>query len=692
MSLGYKSQRHILLAAIAGVVSLPFAASAATVLPILTSPTFAPAPKKQAADPVSVPATAEVLMSHFELATSSAHTDQLRLPLMDDATFTKKKQDLLPDWSDAWKLTTPASPLSLACEAAPSQMPFDAAIPAPLPGMISLQAIEDIENRVFNRILAEGAGNVTTLTSLYPATHPPCEPARVIVGTVTPIIGSAEWLNQFCGEIPPIAQGIALSGVDRLALKTDQASVQVSSAQLTSELDSVEPAEFVNPTGLNSGAGSGGASGNSSSAVLAAKPSMPVGLASSTPSTATPIAWMPAAHSTHRATPPPAMYASSVTASSMAAPTINASPAAARLPAGLAGFQINDLNPISAAWTFSEATHINAGRLTGLVSNVAGTLTHAALWNINAKGFADLHPTSGMFVSSRINDINGAESVGVGDTGRFNHALLWLNANPSSTVDLNPVGFTSSYALGTTGTQQFGYGYPTATPEVTHALLWNDSAANMVDLNPAGFIFSLASAGDVNHQVGYGQNNLNQLHALAWSGRADSFIDINPTSGAFMDSRAVTLAGNEVGGSGTSINGYQHAILWTALSGDSALDVNPAGFVSSAVNAMSAIGEVGAGRLATDYSGHTHALLWTPDGLGYIDLSNYLPSRYISSEATGIDAAGNIVGFATDSVTGSVHAVEWAATVPEPASLAAIGFIAITFFRPKKRKASFVTN
>ena len=53
-------------------------------------------------------------------------------------------------------------------------------------------------------------------------------------------------------------------------------------------------------------------------------------------------------------------------------------------------------------------------------------------------------------------------------------------------IDLTLSGFTNSYATGTNGTQQVGYGYSPATGNPAHALLWNGSAASYVDLNPSG--------------------------------------------------------------------------------------------------------------------------------------------------------------------------------------------------------------
>jgi hypothetical protein len=691
MSLAYPSQRNALRAAVSGIVFFPALASAATYLPEWDGSQALPASRiLERAIPAKLPIVEAdfIFLSAPVPQTPYARTDVLQTPLTDISVQQPNFLDFKITRDTELELHSAEPPISLTHEGSPKQ--FLPTTPCPIPGMISLQTLDDIENRIFRRIISGGSDSVATLTPMYARSNvPETDNASSRTSSVAEatVLGSAVWLSQFCGEIPPIAQGIALSPFEHLAETTDPSLTQVSLAQTDANLAPNDTSDAVNsPVFYQSGSAGGSASSANLAPITAtlAQATLTSAALPNHPS----IAWLPAARSA-------STYPSQSTApiasrfTSVAAPLFNSPPMAAQLPAGLTGFQISDLNPVGSAWTYSQAARISGTKLGGFVSNISGTLTHAALWNGATKGLSDLHPTSGMYVSSRINDLAGTEAVGTGDTGRSNHALLWINANPDSAVDLNPVGFNSSYALATTGTQQFGYGYPTATPEVTHALLWNDSAASFVDLNPTGFILSAAYAGDARHQAGYGQNKQNELHALAWSGRADTAIDIHPTSGAFMDSRAVTLLGTEVAGFGTVQNGYQHAILWTSLSGDSAIDINPTGFLSSEVLGLSALGEVGSGRLANDYSGHMHALLWTPDGLGYVDLSTYLPSRYISSEATGIDAAGNIVGFATDSVTGGVHAVEWVSSVPEPASLAAIGLIAITLYRPKKRRSTY---
>jgi hypothetical protein len=60
---------------------------------------------------------------------------------------------------------------------------------------------------------------------------------------------------------------------------------------------------------------------------------------------------------------------------------------------------------------------------------------------------------------------------------------LW-NGTAASVVDLNPVGFYHSKAVGVSGASQVGYGVDPATGGAQHALLWNGTAASAIDLHP----------------------------------------------------------------------------------------------------------------------------------------------------------------------------------------------------------------
>jgi hypothetical protein len=249
---------------------------------------------------------------------------------------------------------------------------------------------------------------------------------------------------------------------------------------------------------------------------------------------------------------------------------------------------------------------------------------------------------------------------------------------------LNPSGYTSSYALATNGSRQFGYGY-TNSSGGSQALLWNSVATSFVDLNPTGFNASEILGANSTYEVGYGQfNNTNggQLHAMLWTGSSSAATDLQPTDTLLVtvnDSRALAIAGT---GANTLIGGYgassvtleNHALLWTGLSASSAVDLNPATYMDSQVTAVGDGAEVGFGRVIGQYDTE-HALLWTGNAATFTDLNTYLPANFTWAEAEGIDATGDVVGWALNSTTGNYEAVEWVVKVPEPSSLALLAFL-----------------
>jgi hypothetical protein len=85
-----------------------------------------------------------------------------------------------------------------------------------------------------------------------------------------------------------------------------------------------------------------------------------------------------------------------------------------------------------------------------------------------------------------------------------------------------------------------------------------------------------------------------------------------------------------------------HALLWTG-SADSVVDLNPSGFTASEAYGVSGGQQVGVGTIG----GQEHALLWMGSADSVVDLHTFLPPQFTSSIAHGIDADGNIVGYAS---------------------------------------------
>ena len=224
--------------------------------------------------------------------------------------------------------------------------------------------------------------------------------------------------------------------------------------------------------------------------------------------------------------------------------------------------------------------------------------------------------------------------VVLGGVGQTNAAIYTV-------VDLTPSGFEQSIATNISGTQQVGYG--TGPPGLTRqALLWSGTAASAVSLNSSGFDRSIANGISGTQQVGFGNiSSLSPTRALLWSGTAASAVDLNPSGYNTSDA--------------TDTNGTQQ------------------------------VGSV--------FAGHYHAFLWSGTAASAVDLNQFLPSEFISSEAYGIDAQGNVVGVAYTN-QGYAHAVLWSAVphpnvVPEPSPLiiwSLLGTLAIGVGWWRKRK------
>ena len=312
-----------------------------------------------------------------------------------------------------------------------------------------------------------------------------------------------------------------------------------------------------------------------------------------------------------------------------------------------AQYNANDITPPTA----------NNGKLTGAANGkqAGGTGNgHAVLLSGNALTSVDLHPLG--YANSIATSTDDTQQCGYGYSyANFNtHALLW--AGSSSFVDLHN-GFNTTYCLGTGGGQQVGFGETGIyTVSIQHAMLWNSTSA-YVDLHPVGAFYSKALGVKNGQQVGYtgsvkypvyDYGNYLGTRATVWTGTAASAVDLNPTG--YDSSAALATNGTQQGGWGhlaLSTVTHMHAMLWTGTAA-SAVDLNPVGFTDSRITALTDTKQVGDGWVGIGYQVGSvrHALAWsgTPDSV--VDLNQYLPLGYTNAVATGVDASGNVVGYA----------------------------------------------
>jgi hypothetical protein len=334
-----------------------------------------------------------------------------------------------------------------------------------------------------------------------------------------------------------------------------------------------------------------------------------------------------------------------------------------------------DLTPAGA--TTATAVGISGAQQFGTVgfpsAVTPGTIeNHAVLWSGGADGFTDL----GVGTASGIGD---GQQVGYSS---FNHAALW-SGTPESFVDLNPTGWNTSAASGVGGGQQVGVanqqrvcgekkgGCGSGTYTVFQPFLWTGSAASAVNLTPFGLGFGAGQAygTDGVQQVGVGWKVVgfgaySTPNAMLWTGTADSAVNLNPLNSG--ESMALAVAGGQQVGYAYS---FQHAMLWTGTAA-SAVDLHPAAYTSSQARATNGVQQAGFGWVNTPaQTSRRHALVWSGSAASVVDLNQFMPLGFTDAAATGIDAAGNVVGWAIkgspDGTTGA-HAVMWAPSDAAP--------------------------
>lgn len=388
--------------------------------------------------------------------------------------------------------------------------------------------------------------------------------------------------------------------------------------------------------------------------------------------------------------------AGSVTATSSNLPTRDPITPGTYLPPDVASYLPVDVNPIG--WASSQlAGTMNVGQAVGYVQDASGTNVQAAFWATATATIVNLHPLGGTFNTSHASAAGGTQIVGFGNkaSGSHDHALLWNAGQGTNAVDLNPTGWlssSSSYAKATNGFLQVGYGYANSSSQ-SHALMWAGSPGSYVDLNSASSFFASEALGiSGNNIVGdaeFFDTGGVELHAMVWDATTHAVTDINPTSVTLSDSRAIAINGTQAIGYGSDpVTGASHALFWSSLSGSSVVDLTPRGYVDARATALNSTIEVGYGH-ATNDPNSLHALLWTGVAGSFLDLNQYLPATYENALAEGIDAKGNVVGYALNTTTGQYDAIVWTpvAMTPEPSVLAPLT-LALMWSRRRKQRSS----
>ena len=348
-------------------------------------------------------------------------------------------------------------------------------------------------------------------------------------------------------------------------------------------------------------------------------------------------------------------------------------------------YHSNDLTPVGKISGKLNAT--SAGKQVGGGTDTSGS-SHAVLLTGNALSAVDLHPATGYYYSMATS-ADDSQQGGWGYSYSGVHAMVWGGSSTSYT-DLHPSGYSFSSCLGVHNGEQVGYAqnqvyFITAS----NAYIWHGTAASGVNLHPGTAAYSRALGVRSGEQVGYVSSVAypdgdslayhTTSRAVRWNGSAASAVNLHPTTG-YDASEAVCTNGTQQGGWGYIALGtsHQHALLWSGTA-DTALDLHPTTYTDSRINAITADRQVGEGWGGAPgvYGSVRHALVWSGTADSVIDLNQYLPAGYTNGVATGIDASGNVVGFAynvysTASVPPGAIAVVFAPGAAPASGLASI--------------------
>lgn len=284
-----------------------------------------------------------------------------------------------------------------------------------------------------------------------------------------------------------------------------------------------------------------------------------------------------------------------------------------------------DLHPTQFGAGNSQALSTNGSQQVGYLGNGQSTNDQALLWNGTAASAVNLNPTQLGFTTSYANATDGVHQVGTGTSGSLFHALLWTDT-AASAVDLNPAGYNTSLAEGVNGSSQVGGAVPVGL--TAHAMLWHGTAASAIDLHPTildgsgnpVFSTSRALAVSGSQQVGYGYGTISSgtagiSHALLWNGTAASAVDLTPTNlGTNVFSMAFATNGTQqVGwGAGTATGQATHAMVWQGTA-NSAIDLHqfvPQGLIFSDAYAIDAQGVIYG--TAQGLNGRVDSVEWLP--------------------------------------------------------------------------------
>ncbi len=332
-----------------------------------------------------------------------------------------------------------------------------------------------------------------------------------------------------------------------------------------------------------------------------------------------------------------------------------------------AQYQATVISPSGLTETFiqgaggSQYVGFGNGPLTG------GNNTHALLFSGGA--VIDLQPqglyapTGVPFSGSFASGVGGGQQVGFVIAGLQDVAVVW-SGTPESAVFLATPAMQTSAARATDGQRQVG----SARVEdpfnglVYHAFAWAGSADSAIDIHPDFAFESYATGVSAGRAAGFSASPDGFYNAILWTELTNQGgVNIHPPG--YFESVAVDVRGSTIIGYGYPDGEPNHALLWTD-NGATVTDIHPAGYFSSFLLALDSSIQVGLASTPRDDDGNNteHAMVWRGTAASAIDLHPFLAAvapGFPNSRALGIDADGNIYGYAVGGTTGPYVGVKW---------------------------------